>query len=151
MQLSVIILNYNVRYFLEQCLFSVQRALEGIDGEIIVIDNASSDDSCDMVKAKFPEVKLIENTANLGFPKGNNSGVAEAKGDYICILNPDTVVAEDTFVKILNSQLSTLNSQLGIIGCKLIDGSGKFLPECKQRCLDCIKFQIISDAIMHNI
>lgn len=132
MQLSVIILNYNVRYFLEQCLFSVQRALEGIDGEIIVIDNASSDDSCDMVKAKFPEVKLIENTANLGFPKGNNSGVAEAKGDYICILNPDTVVAEDTFVKILNSQLSTLNSQHGIIGCKLIDGSGKFLPECKR-------------------
>jgi GT2 family glycosyltransferase len=132
MQLSVIILNYNVRYFLEQCLFSVQRALEGIDGEIIVIDNASSDDSCDMVKAKFPQVKLIENTANLGFPKGNNRGVAKAKGDYICILNPDTVVAEDTFVKILNSQLSTLNSQLGIIGCKLIDGSGNFLPECKR-------------------
>ena len=132
MQLSVIILNYNVRYFLEQCLFSVQRALDGIDAEIIVIDNASSDNSCEMVKAKFPQVKLIENSANLGFPKGNNIGVAQAKGDYICILNPDTVVAEDTFVKILNSQLSTLNSQLGIIGCKLIDGSGKFLPESKR-------------------
>ncbi|WP_396210053.1 glycosyltransferase family 2 protein [Flavobacterium sp.] len=132
MQLSVIILNYNVRYFLEQCLFSVQRALEGIDSEIIVVDNASSDDSCDMVKTKFPHVKLIKNSANLGFPKGNNIGVAEAKGDYICILNPDTVVAEDTFVKILNSQLSILNSQLGIIGCKLIDGSGKFLPESKR-------------------
>uniref|UniRef100_UPI004047B578 glycosyltransferase family 2 protein n=1 Tax=Flavobacterium sp. TaxID=239 RepID=UPI004047B578 len=132
MQLSVIILNYNVRFFLEQCVFSVQKALEGIDGEIIVIDNASSDDSCEMMKTKFPFIKLIENTANLGFPKGNNIGVAQAKGEYICILNPDTVVAEDTFSEILNSQLVTRNSQLGIIGCKLIDGAGNFLPESKR-------------------
>lgn len=132
MQLSVIILNYNVRYFLEQCVLSVQKALEGIDGEIIVIDNASSDDSCEMMKAKFPHIKLIENQDNLGFPKGNNIGVAQAKGEYICILNPDTVVAEDTFFKILNSQLPTRNSQLGIIGCKLIDGAGNFLPESKR-------------------
>ena len=132
MQLSVIILNYNVRYFLEQCVFSVQKALEGIDGEIIVIDNASSDDSCEMMKTKFPHIKLIENEANLGFPKGNNIGVAQAKGEYICILNPDTVVAEDTFTSILNSQLPTSNSQLGIIGCKLIDGAGNFLPESKR-------------------
>jgi len=132
MQLSVIILNYNVRYFLEQCVLSVQKALEGIDGEIIVIDNASSDNSCEMMKIKFPQIKLIENKDNLGFPKGNNIGVAEAKGEYICILNPDTVVAEDTFFKILNSQLATRNSQLGIIGCKLIDGAGNFLPESKR-------------------
>ena len=132
MQLSVIILNYNVRYFLEQCVFSVQKALEGIDGEIIVIDNASSDDSCKMMKAKFPHIKLIENKDNLGFPKGNNIGVAQAKGEYICILNPDTVVSEDTFSKVLNSQLVTHNSQLGIIGCKLIDGAGNFLPESKR-------------------
>ena len=132
MQLSVIILNYNVRFFLEQCVLSVQKALEGIDGEIIVIDNASSDDSCEMMKTKFPHIKLIENKENLGFPKGNNIGVAQAKGEYICILNPDTVVAEDTFFKILNSQLVTRNSQLGIIGCKLIDGAGNFLPESKR-------------------
>lgn len=132
MQLSVIILNYNVRYFLEQCVLSVQKALEGIEGEIIVIDNASSDDSCEMMKTKFPHIKLIENKDNLGFPKGNNIGVAQAKGEYICILNPDTVVAEDTFFKILNSQLVTRNSQLGIIGCKLIDGAGNFLPESKR-------------------
>lgn len=132
MQLSVIILNYNVRYFLEQCVLSVQKALEGIDGEIIVIDNASSDDSCEMMKTKFPHIKLIENAANLGFSKGNNIGVAQAKGDYVCILNPDTVVAEDTFTKILNSQIITYNSQLGIIGCKLIDGAGNFLPESKR-------------------
>ena len=105
MQLSVIILNYNVRYFLEQCVLSVQKALEGIDGEIIVIDNASSDESCEMMKTKFPHIKLIENQDNLGFPKGNNIGVAQAKGEYICILNPDTVVAEDTFFKILNLKI----------------------------------------------
>ena len=132
MQLSVIILNYNVRYFLEQCILSVQKALGGIDGEIIVVDNASTDDSCEMMKAKFPNIKLIENATNLGFPKGNNIGVAQAKGEYICILNPDTVVAEDTFVKILNSKFQIPNSQLGIIGCKLIDGTGNFLPESKR-------------------
>jgi GT2 family glycosyltransferase len=130
MQLSIIILNYNVRYFLEQCVFSVQKALEGIDSEIIVIDNASSDDSCEMMKTKFPHIKLIENQDNLGFPKGNNIGVAQANGEYICILNPDTVVAEDTFSKILNTKNWQLNT--GIIGCKLIDGAGNFLPESKR-------------------
>lgn len=135
MQLSVIILNYNVRYFLEQCVLSVQKALEGIDGEIIVIDNNSSDDSCAMMKQHFPNVKLIENNENLGFPKGNNIGVAQAQGKYICILNPDTVVAEDTFSKILNFvTLSAveLQNNIGIIGCKLIDGTGNFLPESKR-------------------
>lgn len=130
MQLSVIILNYNVRFFLEQCVLSVQKALEGIDGEIIVIDNASADDSCEMMKTKFPHIKLIENAANLGFPKGNNIGVTQAKGEYICILNPDTVLSEDTFSKILNTKNWQLN--IGIIGCKLIDGAGNFLPESKR-------------------
>ncbi|WP_298397018.1 glycosyltransferase family 2 protein [Flavobacterium sp.] len=136
MQLSVIILNYNVRYFLEQCVLSVQKALENIDGEIIVIDNNSSDDSCAMMKELFPNVKLIENKENLGFPKGNSIGVAQAKGEYICILNPDTVVAEDTFIKILNfvtlSAVEVPNSAIGIVGCKLIDGTGNFLPESKR-------------------
>ena len=132
MQLSVIILNYNVRYFLEQCVMSVQKALFNLDAEIIVVDNNSSDDSCEMMKLLFPNIKLIENKENVGFPKGNNIAVAEAKGEYICILNPDTVVAEDTFTKIFNSKLQTPNSKLGIIGCKLIDGTGNFLPESKR-------------------
>jgi GT2 family glycosyltransferase len=130
MQLSVIILNYNVRYFLEQCVLSVQAALQHIEGEIIVIDNNSCDDSCQMMKTRFPHIKLIENNDNTGFPKGNNIGVAEAKGEYICILNPDTVVAEDTFEKILNTKNWQLNT--GIFGCKLIDGTGNFLPESKR-------------------
>ena len=101
MQLSVIILNYNVRYFLELCVSSVQNAIQNIDAEIIVVDNNSQDDSCAMMKQRFPNVKLIENKENSGFPKGNNIGVAIANGEYICILNPDTVVAEDTFTKVL--------------------------------------------------
>lgn len=130
MQLSVIILNYNVRYFLEQCVLSVQEALSTLDAEIIVIDNNSSDDSCEMMKSKFPNIKLIENKVNFGFPKGNNIGVSQAHGKYICILNPDTVVAEDTFVKIL--AFAERQTDLGIIGCKLIDGTGNFLPESKR-------------------
>ena len=130
MQLSVIILNYNVRYFLEQCVLSVQEALLEIEGEIIVVDNNSTDDSCLMMKSRFPEVKLIQNNENSGFPKGNNIGVEQAKGKYICILNPDTVVAEDTFSKIL--AFAEKQIDLGIAGCKLIDGTGNFLPESKR-------------------
>jgi GT2 family glycosyltransferase len=130
MQLSVIILNYNVRYFLELCVLSVQKAIQNLDAEIIVIDNNSSDDSCAMMKELFPKIKLIENAANLGFPKANNIGVAQAKGKYVCILNPDTVVAEDTFEKVL--AFASNQTDIGIIGCKLIDGTGNFLPESKR-------------------
>ena len=134
MQLSIIILNYNVRYFLELCVLSVHKAIYNIDAEIIVIDNNSSDDSCQMMKSRFPNIKLIENKENSGFPKGNNIGVAEAKGEYICILNPDTVVADDTFAKILDFVTSSAveKQNLGIVGCKLIDGTGNFLPESKR-------------------
>ena len=130
MQLSVIILNYNVRYFLEQCVLSVKKALEDIDGEVIVVDNNSPDDSCAMMKQRFPDVKLIENKENTGFPKGNNIGVAAAKGKYICILNPDTVVAEDTFKKVL--AFADTRPNMGITGVKLVDGTGNFLPESKR-------------------
>ena len=134
MKLSVIILNYNVRYFLELCVLSVQKAIQNIDAEIIVIDNNSSDDSCQMMKSRFPNIKLIENKENSGFPKGNNIGVAQAKGEYICVLNPDTVVADDTFAKILDFVTSSAveKQNLGIVGCKLIDGTGNFLPESKR-------------------
>ncbi len=130
MQLSVVILNYNVRYFLELCVLSVQQAIQNLDAEIIVVDNNSSDDSCAMMKERFPNVRLIENKENSGFPKGNNIGVAQAKGEYVCILNPDTVVAEDTFEKVL--AFAKNKTDLGIVGCKLIDGTGKFLPESKR-------------------
>lgn len=130
MKLSVVILNYNVQYFLELCLKSVQKALVGIDAEIIVVDNNSPDDSCNMVKGLFTDVVLIENKENLGFSKANNQGVQIGKGEYICILNPDTVVAEDTFAKLL--EFGETKDNLGIVGCKLIDGAGKYLPESKR-------------------
>ena len=130
MKLSVIILNYNVRYFLELCLKSVEAAVAHIDAEIIVIDNNSPDDSCAMVKELFPSVKLIENKDNSGFSKGNNIGVAQAKGEYLCILNPDTIVAEDTFTKLI--KFTDGKDNLGIVGCQLIDGKGNFLPESKR-------------------
>ncbi len=128
--LSVIIVNYNVRFFLEQCLQSVLDACTQIDAEIIVVDNNSQDDSCAMVKQKFPKVKLIENKQNTGFSTANNQGVAIAKGEYVLILNPDTVVAEDTFEKILTFAKSYKN--LGALTVKLIDGTGHFLPESKR-------------------
>ena len=130
MQLSVIILNYNVRYFLEQCVLSVLKAIEQLDAEIIVVDNDSHDDSCTMLAQRFPNVRLIRNNSNLGFPKGNNLGVAAAEGDYICILNPDTVVAEDTFTKVL--EFANKQNDVGIVGVRLIDGTGNFLPESKR-------------------
>ncbi len=130
MQLSIVILNYNVRFFLELCLDSVQAAISDLDAEIIVVDNNSTDDSCQMVQEFFPDVILIENKENYGFSKGNNIGVEKAQGDYVCILNPDTVVAEDTFKILLDFAETTPN--MGVIGCKLIDGRGRFLPESKR-------------------
>nr|WP_297310094.1 glycosyltransferase family 2 protein [uncultured Flavobacterium sp.] len=130
MQLSVIILNYNVKNFLEACIKSVQKAIQNIDAEIIVVDNNSTDGSREMMKLVFPEISYLFNDYNAGFPKGNNQGVALAKGKYLCILNPDTIVAEQTFTSIFK-HIQNL-SNFGILGCKLIDGSGNFLPESKR-------------------
>lgn len=130
MDLSVVIVNYNVQYFLEQCILSVQAASNNLKVEIIVVDNSSTDDSCEILKKKYSEVILIENSKNIGFSKANNQAVKIAKGEYVLILNPDTVVAEDTFLQILEYAKSKQN--LGVLGVKLIDGSGIFLPESKR-------------------
>lgn len=130
MKLSVVILNYNVQYFLEQCIRSVQRATTTLDSEIIVIDNNSSDQSCDMVRKLFPDVTLLENKENVGFSKANNQAVAVAKGEYICVLNPDTAVAEDVFINCFN-YAETINN-MGALGVYLMDGTGRFLPESKR-------------------
>ncbi|WP_010523395.1 glycosyltransferase family 2 protein [Aquimarina agarivorans] len=130
MQLSVIVLNYNVRYFLELCLQSVAQAIASLSAEVIVVDNNSPDDSCAMVKQRFPNFKLIENKENVGFAKANNQAVAIAKGEYVCILNPDTVVAENTFTTVLEK--ATQFTNLGLLGVQLIDGKGRFLPESKR-------------------
>ncbi len=130
MKLSVIILNYNVQYFLEQCIKSVQRATKNIDAEIIVVDNNSSDNSCKLVKSNFPDVTLLENKKNVGFSKANNQAVAVANGEYICILNPDTAVSENTFLECLNFIVD--KKDIGALGTFLLDGTGNFLPESKR-------------------
>ncbi|WP_139957829.1 glycosyltransferase family 2 protein [Flavicella sediminum] len=130
MKLSVVIVNYNVRYFLELCLLSVKKACKNIDSEIIVVDNLSTDDSCKMVAKNFPEVVLIENKINYGFSTANNQGVAVAKGEYVLILNPDTVIGENTFLEMLS--FADTKPDLGALGVQLIDGTGVFLPESKR-------------------
>ncbi|MCF6170797.1 MAG: glycosyltransferase family 2 protein [Bacteroidales bacterium] len=130
MKLSVIIVNYNVEHFLEQCLYAVRKAMQQVSGEVIVVDNNSIDGSNRMVREKFPEVALIANTDNKGFSKANNQGIRISKGEYVLLLNPDTVVEDDTFLKIVN--FMDEHPRAGALGVKMVDGSGNFLPESKR-------------------
>lgn len=130
MKLSVVIVNYNVEHFLEQCLLSVRKAMQHVSGEVFVVDNNSIDGSVKMVKNKFPEVKLIANKENLGFSKANNQAMRMASGEYILLLNPDTVVEDDTFSKVV--EFMDEHADAGGLGVKMVDGSGKFLPESKR-------------------
>ncbi|MDX2283087.1 MAG: glycosyltransferase [Bacteroidia bacterium] len=130
-QLSVIIVNYNVRHFLEQCLASVFRALEGLRGEVIVVDNHSSDDSLEMIRERFGDrVHLIANQDNPGFSKANNQGIAAASGTYLLLLNPDTLVPPDTFRRCI--AFLDAHPDAGAMGVRMIDGTGTFLPESKR-------------------
>jgi O-antigen biosynthesis protein len=130
MKLSVVIVNYNVEYFLEQCLYSVRKASKSIDAEVFVVDNNSVDGSLRMLSEKFPEVKLIANKENLGFSKANNQAIRQSKGEYVLLLNPDTVVEDDTFSKVIH--FMDAHPDAGGLGVKMVDGKGKFLPESKR-------------------
>jgi O-antigen biosynthesis protein len=130
LQLSVIIVNYNVKYFLEQCLFSVLKACRNISAEVIVVDNHSTDGSRELLEAKFPAVYFNWHSCNTGFAKANNLALATAKGEYVLFLNPDTIVPEDCFEKCL--AFFQQHPQAGAMGIKMIDGSGKFLKESKR-------------------
>jgi GT2 family glycosyltransferase len=129
-QVSVIIVNYNVRYFIEQAIVSVKKAAKHLQIEIIVVDNNSSDTSVEMIKHKFPDVQLIVNKENVGFGRANNQGIQIAKGEYILLLNPDTVLQENTLETCINFIEKT--SGCGALGVKMIDGKGNFLPESKR-------------------
>lgn len=130
MKVSVVIVSYNARFYLEQCLHSVEAALDNIEGEIIVVDNDSPERPLDFVKPKFPNVHFIESPENLGFGKANNLGVEKAKGEYVLILNPDTVIPENLFSEIL--PFADQMEKLGALGVRLIDANGKFHPESKR-------------------
>ncbi len=130
MQLSVIIVNYNVKYFLEQALHSVYKALDGLTGEVFVVDNNSADGSCEMVRRTFPQTILIENKHNPGFSVANNQAMKLAKGKYVLLLNPDTVVEEDCFKTCI--RFMDAHDDAGALGVRMIDGKGNFLPESKR-------------------
>ena len=130
MDLTVIIVNYNVKHFLEQCLHAVQKASKNIRAEVYVVDNNSVDGSVALLREKFPEIHLIENRENLGFSKANNQAIKKAKGKYILLLNPDTVVEEDTFERVVDFMEE--HQEAGGLGVKMIDGKGRFLPESKR-------------------
>ncbi len=115
---------------MEQCLVSVYRALENISGEIFVVDNNSIDGSVEMVEQKFPNVHLIANKQNVGFSTANNQAIKLSKGKYVLLLNPDTVVSEDTFSKTITFLNEHPNA--GGLGVRMIDGKGNFLPESKR-------------------
>ena len=115
---------------MEQCLYSVEAACKNIEAEIIVIDNASPDNSIEYLQPKFPSIKFIKNDLNEGFAKANNKALQLATGKYILYLNPDTIVAEDIFLNCM--QFLDEHKNAGAVGVKLIDGSGNFLPESKR-------------------
>jgi len=130
MDLTVIILNFNVRYLLESCLESVFTAIASIPSEVIVVDNASTDESVAMVQTRFPQVILLTNSENLGFAKANNQAIRRARGRKILILNPDTLVNKQAIVS--GSEYLDRYDRVAAVGVKMTDGNGNFLKESKR-------------------
>jgi GT2 family glycosyltransferase len=130
LELSVIIVNYQVPVFLEQCIITVKKAMQQLSGEIIVVDNASADNSVEQLSSLFPDVHFIRSAENIGFARANNLGLSVAKGNYVLFLNPDTLVPENTL-----SHCVTFLQQhdtCGAVGVRMINGFGKYLPESKR-------------------
>lgn len=130
MKLSVVIVSYNVRSYLEECLKSVQEALEGIEGEVFVVDNHSDDDSVEIVRQVYPWVNLIVNLENLGFAKANNQAIRRAQGEYVLLLNPDTVVTQDTFRGVL--AFMDEHPKAGSAGVMMCYEDGSRAPESRR-------------------
>jgi GT2 family glycosyltransferase len=130
LKLSIIIVNYNVRPFLESALVSVQKAMEGIDGEVIVVDNASDDGSAEMLRQRFPDVRLIVNGKNLGFAAANNVALKTSQGEQILLLNPDTLIQEDTLRVMIN--FLDNHPDVGLAGCKVLNPDGSFQLACRR-------------------
>jgi len=127
---SVVIVNYNVKALLEQVLRSLERAEADLNVEVFVVDNDSVDGSVEMVQAQFPEVQVIANRANVGFGKANNQAIDQARGRYLFVLNPDTIVQEDTltaFVRFMDA-----HPDAGAAGCAILNPDGTFALESRR-------------------
>ncbi|GJQ32461.1 MAG: hypothetical protein HBSAPP04_13000 [Ignavibacteriaceae bacterium] len=130
MDLSIIIVNYNVKEFIQNLLESIKSASKKISTEVIIVDNASDDGSIELIRQKYPWVKLIVNSRNLGFSKANNLGLKESTGKYLLLLNPDTLVKEDTFEKMIDFFEATPDA--GMAGCKLLNTDGTLQLACRR-------------------
>lgn len=130
MKLSVIIVNYNVKYYLEQCLCSLYRALTNVQAEVFVVDNASSDDSQSYITGRFPRLTYLYNEENVGFARANNQAICQARGEFLLLLNPDTVLPESTLTEVLS--FMDEHPRAGAAGVKMITADGSFLPESKR-------------------
>jgi GT2 family glycosyltransferase len=130
LDLSIIIVNYNVKEFIQNLLHSVVKAASGIQYEVIIVDNASNDGSIDFLKEKFPDVKLIANSVNRGFSRANNQGLAVSKGEYLLLLNPDTLLREDTLKRMIDFFKSTPDA--GLAGCKILNPDGTLQLACRR-------------------
>ena len=130
MKLTVVIVNYNVKHYVEQCLRSVLRALEGIDGEVIVVDNHSKDGSVDYLRERFPNVRLIESRHNQGFSRANNIAIRQSQGEYVLLLNPDTVVAGTTLRECVGFMDRT--PQAGGLGVRMLTAFGTSAMESRR-------------------
>lgn len=132
MDLTVVIVSYNVSALLRQCLKTLNRAKQTINCEIYVVDNNSTDGSCSVVRQEFPDVDLIENNTNIGFSAATNQALRLAKGRYILLLNPDTLLEENSLSGCIGFMES--HPDAGALGVKMVNGKGEYLPESK-RCL----------------
>ena len=130
MKFSVVIVNYNVRLLLEECIKSVEKALDGIEGDIFVIDNNSSDGSVEYIRERFPKVHIIANKENLGFARANNQAIRITDAEYILLLNPDTVVYENTLRGCLD--FMDANPEAGGVGVRMLTREGKVAPESRR-------------------
>lgn len=128
--LSIIVVNYNVKEFILNLLGSLQSALKDISSEVIIVDNASEDDSVKFIREKYPDVKLIANEENIGFGRANNIGLEESSGKYILFLNPDTIVKDDTFSTMI--KFFEEHSDAGMAGCKVLNPDGSFQLPCRR-------------------
>ncbi len=131
MKLSIVIVSYNVKHYLAQCLRSVQAATEGMEAEIIVVDNASIDGSREYITRHFPMVRWIQNKENAGFSKANNQGIKVSSGEYILILNPDTLLSADTLkgcIKFMDT-----HEDAGSVGVRLLRPDGSFAYESRRK------------------
>ncbi len=130
MKLSIIIVNYNVKEFLLNLLDSLHKATAKFESEILVVDNASEDGSVEAVKYRYPSVKVFENKTNIGFGAANNQALGEASGEYIVLINPDTIVKEDTFANLIKFLEQTPDA--GMVGCKVLNPDGSLQLPCRR-------------------